>query len=146
MFSTSKKGKPTPAAPAPASAAKTTDGYDSKAVEALFDTLVDPEDPDLLAMDGIGKLCEQLGLDPSTDVRVLVLLWKLGAISKPGYITKQEFMQGFQNLKAGSVKKLSSLLPSFDPGFLDRAEFRGEWMWYLVEQKSCNLCCDLRNA
>ena len=127
MFSSTKKAKATPTpAPAAAPAAKASDGYDAKSVEALFNSLADPDDPDLLSMEGIGKLCETLDLDPSSDVRVLVLLWRLGATSKPGAITKQEFMQGFQNLKVGNLKKLTTLIPSFDPGFLERGEFRGK--------------------
>lgn len=120
MFS-SKKAKPAAAPPAPSK----SDKFDAKAVEELFETLADPDDPELVSMEGIGKLSVSLGLDPSTDVRVLVLVWKLGGVSKPGAITKAEFVKGFQTLQASSVDKLKTLLPSFDPGFLDRTEFRG---------------------
>lgn len=121
MFS-SKKAKPAAAPPAPA---KSSDKFDPKAVEELFESLADPDDPELVSMEGISKLAESLGLDPASDVRVLVLVWKLGGVSKPGAITKVEFMKGFQTLQASSVDKLKTLLPSFDPGFLDRAVFRG---------------------
>ena len=76
-------------------------------------------------MDGISKLCESLDMDPASDVRVLVMLWKLGAVSKPGCISKTEFIAGMEKLHASDVNKLKSLVPSFDPGFLDRSEFRG---------------------
>lgn len=120
MFS-SKKKTTTPAA----SASNATATVDVKAVERLFDSLVDPDDPDTMYMDGISKMCESLGLDPATDVRVLVLLWKLGAVSKPGCITRNEFVSGFQKLRVGDVDKLKALVPSFDPGFLEKSEFRG---------------------
>jgi hypothetical protein len=128
MFSSKKKATP---APAPAS------NFDTKAANGLFDSLIlDPEDPDVLYMDGISKLCDSLQLDPAADVRVLVLLWKLGAVSKPGAITRTEFVAGLQKLQASDVSKLKSLLPSFDPGFLDRTEFRGRYPWLNIETKS----------
>jgi hypothetical protein len=118
MFSSSKKGKKEKA---PAKVV----GYDAAVAEALFDAFVDdPDDPDLLSMEGIGSLCEKLDIDPSADVRVLVLLWKLGATSKPGHVTRKEFLAGCCKLKASSVEALSGLLPALDPGFLDRPEFR----------------------
>ena len=81
-------------------------------------------------MDGISRLSEDLGLDPATDVRVLGksdyfitrviklfsllyyyyhhhvigLLWRLGASSKPGIVTKTEFFVGMKNLKKSNIK------------------------------------------
>ena len=49
----------------------------------------------------------------------------LGASSKPGLITKIEFMNGMKSLRKDSTAGLLEILPSFDPGFLDRSEFRG---------------------
>jgi hypothetical protein len=122
MFSSKKKAT---SAPAPSSA------FDTKAANALFDSFIlDPEDPDVLYMDGISKLCESLDLDPAADVRVLVLLWKLGAVSKPGAVTRAEFVAGLQKMQVSDVQKLKSLLPSFDPGFLDRTEFRGTILYH----------------
>lgn len=121
MFSSKK---PKPAAAPPASSSK-ADKFDAKAAEDLFETLVDQDDPELISMEGIGKLCESLGLDPATDVRVLVLVWKLGGVTKPGAITKTEFLKGCQTLQVSSVDKMKALLPALDPGFLDRSEFRG---------------------
>jgi len=57
-------------------------------------------------------------------VRLLVLLWKLGANSKPGAITRKEFTTGMLALKMDSLADLKSLLPSLDPGFLEGPEFR----------------------
>jgi hypothetical protein len=114
----SRKGKPT----------KTTsksNEYDDSAVEELFNTLYDPEDNDVIGMEGIGKLCENLGVDPTADIRALVLMWKLGAVSKPGQITKEEFSKGMKGLNVSDTKGLQAHLPSFDPGFLERSEFRG---------------------
>lgn len=51
---------------------------DESAIEKMYSNYTDEEDPDVITMDGISKLSDDLGLDPSTDVRVLVLLWRLG--------------------------------------------------------------------
>jgi hypothetical protein len=108
----------------PASASK-PDKFDVKAVEALFETIADSDDPELASMEGIGNLCESIGVDPGSDVRALVLLWKLGASSKPGCITKNEFIAGCQKLQVSSIDMFVKLLPSLDPGFLERSQFRG---------------------
>eukprot|EP00536_Pseudo-nitzschia_multiseries_P008340 jgi/Psemu1/287723/fgenesh1_pg.210_\ len=75
-------------------------------------------------MDGIVKMCEQLDIDPESDVRILVLLWKLGSKEKPGQITKEEFMGGCSDIAVDSMEKLKGLLPSLDTGFLDHDEFK----------------------
>jgi hypothetical protein len=118
MFSSKKKATPAPAAPV-------SNKADPKAAERLFDSLVDPDDPDTIYMDGISKLCESLGMDPAADVRVLVMLWKLGAVSKPGSITRSEFLSGFQKLQVSDTDRLKTMVPSFDPGFMDKSDFRG---------------------
>ncbi len=128
MFSSKKVAKKDTPAPVAASSGK----FDPKAADGLYESLMDPDDPDLLSMEGISKLCESLDLDPSSDVRVLVLLWKLGATSKPGNITRTEFTTGLQKLQASNVDKLKSLLPSLDPGFLDRAQFRGTFLMFHI--------------
>ena len=83
---------------------------------------------------GICQLCEQLDLDPLEDVRVLVLLWKLGANKKPAEIQREEWMEGCRKLQLDSIDKFKGLLPGLDTGFMDREEFsdfykvRLEWM------------------
>mmetsp|Transcript_9610 Transcript_9610/g.23293 ORF Transcript_9610/g.23293 Transcript_9610/m.23293 type:complete len:234 (+) Transcript_9610:188-889(+) len=97
---------------------------DEAAAEALFAEFADEDDPTVIEMDGIVKLCEQLDIDPESDVRILVLLWKLGSKEKPAQITKEEFMGGCNNLEIDTIEKLKSLLPSLDTGFLDQDEFK----------------------
>jgi hypothetical protein len=99
--------------------------FNATAAEDLFNNLCDPDDPDEVTMEGIGKLCEMLEIDPAADVRGLVLMWKLGAVSKPGQISREEYMRGMQNLGVSDLNGLRGILPSFDPGFLERSEFRG---------------------
>jgi len=112
----SKKLKTSPSSP--------SDGFDEVAVTTFFDTLADEDDPEQISMEGISKLCELLDLDPSSDVRVLVLMWKLGATSKPGCISKPEFIQGMKTIRKTDAKGMKEYLPMLDPGFIEKAEFR----------------------
>ena len=98
--------------------------FDETATENLFAELANDEDPTVIEMDGIAKLCEKLDLDPETDIRILVLLWKLGSRDKPAQITKDEFMNGCYELQVDSIEKFKALLPSLDTGFLDQDEFK----------------------
>ena len=72
---------------------------------------------------GICKLCEQLNLDPIEDVRVLVLLYKLGANKKPAEIQKEEWMAGCHALSLDGIDKFKKFVPQLDTGFMDREEF-----------------------
>lgn len=83
----------------------------------------DNSSADAANMEGISNLCETLELDPY-DIRVLVLLWKLGATSKPQQISKSEWMEGCAALQVDSMEKLKEKLPALDTGFLDQAEFK----------------------
>lgn len=73
---------------------------------------------------GICKLCEFIEIDPLEDIRILVLLFKMGAKSKPAQITRDEWMAGCAKLNIVSIDSIKSLLPSLDPGFMDQMEFR----------------------
>mmetsp|Transcript_11821 Transcript_11821/g.21330 ORF Transcript_11821/g.21330 Transcript_11821/m.21330 type:complete len:260 (-) Transcript_11821:293-1072(-) len=98
-------------------------GINEGKAEKLFAELCEDDNPDAASMEGICKLCEQLDIDALEDVRVLVLLWKLGANKKPAEIQKEEWMAGCHKLKLDSVDKFKKLLPSLDTGFMDREEF-----------------------
>jgi hypothetical protein len=106
-------------------ASGTSGAVDEDAIEQLYNTLADPDDPESISFDGIGKLGEMLEIDATSDVRLLVLLWKLGATTKPGMVTKKEFTDGMKSLRKDSVDGLKTMLPSLDPGFLERVDFRG---------------------
>ncbi|KAL7453738.1 hypothetical protein ACHAWC_006908 [Mediolabrus comicus] len=90
----------------------------------LFDEICDEDDPNVAGMEGICKLCEQLQLDPLEDVRVLVLLHKLGANKKPAEISREEWMSGCNRLQLDTVAKFTNYLPALDTGFMDRDEFK----------------------
>jgi hypothetical protein len=99
-------------------------GVDETAAEKLFQELAEEDDPTVIGMHGIEKLCEYLDLDPFEDKRVLVLLWKLGSKEKPAQINKEEFLSGCYRLHVDSIEKFRSLLPSLDTGFLDELDFK----------------------
>lgn len=90
----------------------------------MFDEIADHDDPSIATMEGISKLAEQLGINPEEDIRILVLLYKLGATSKPAQISSSEWISGCEKLQADSVDKLKMLLPSLDLGFMERSDFR----------------------
>jgi len=94
------------------------------AVVALFSELSDPEDPEIISLEGLQKLGEQLGLDAASDVRFLVLLWKLGSGSKAGCITRAEFTAGMHTMRKSNLEALRQSIPACDPGFLEQKEFR----------------------
>lgn len=68
----------------------TSSGVNEANVTKMFTMISDEEDPTIASMEGICKLCEALGIDALEDIRVLVLLWQLGANDKPAQINKDE--------------------------------------------------------
>ncbi len=111
-------------------------GINETAAENIFADIADEDNPTVAGMDGIVKMCEQLNLDPLEDIRVLVLLWKMGSKAKPGEITKEEFLSGCNRLLVDSIAKLQALVPSLDTGFLDEVDFKE---FYKV--RCMNECC-----
>lgn len=97
---------------------------DEDAAEKLFAEIADDDDPAVAGMEGISTLCDKLQIDPLEDIRILVLLWKMGSKEKPAQISKEEWMAGCQKLKVDSIEKFKGILPSLDTGFLDRTDFR----------------------
>jgi len=97
---------------------------DDDAIIALFEEIADDEDPSVAGMEGISKLCDKLDIDPLEDIRILVLLWKLGSQEKPAQISREEWISGCHTLQTDSINKFKELLPSLDIGFLDQTDFR----------------------
>ena len=119
------------------SATSGSGGINEASAEKLFtEMLADEEDPHIANMEGICKLCEELEIDPLEDIRVLVLLWKLGANDKPAQINKEEWMAGCNKLQVDSVEKFKGVLPSLDTGFLDQTAFKD---FYKVCRSNCFL-------
>jgi len=99
--------------------------FDAAGATALFNKYVDAEeDPFIVDMDGISTLCDDLNLDPTSDIRVLVLMFKLGANAKPGEISQSEWNSGMSDLSCGSIEDVKSRLAGMDTGFMEHSEFK----------------------
>lgn len=96
----------------------------SSSSEKLFTDLSDHDDPSIIGLEGVALLCEKVGIDCESDIRSLVLLWKLGSKEKPGQITREEFLSGCSELQVNSYANLKKLIPSLDTGFMDREDFK----------------------
>lgn len=98
----------------------------------MYAKFADPDDPEVISMEGIEGLCKEVGItDVAEDVRALVLCYKLGACTieqagkpKPGCIKKEEFMQAMSKMGKTSVSQIAQLLPTLDPGFMEASEFK----------------------
>ncbi|KAK9852593.1 hypothetical protein WJX84_002616 [Apatococcus fuscideae] len=84
---------------------------DGNKVDAMFQSYQDPSG-DTIGPEGIERLCQDLGLDPS-DRKVLILAWKLGA-QRMGYFSRDEFCSGCREMKATDVNKLRAALPGLE--------------------------------
>jgi len=106
------------------SSSKAPSTIDETAAAKMFQEIAEESDPSIAGMEGICNLCEKLDLNAEEDIRVLVLLWKLGSKEKPAQISKDEWMSGCNRLQVDSIDKFQSILPSLDTGFLERTEFK----------------------
>jgi len=104
---------------------KSEKSLDTAAIDSMFDEIADEDDKSVATMEGICQLCEKhLEIDPMEDVRILVLVWKLGARNKPGQVAREEWADGCRKLDIDSMIKLKEYLPQLETGFLEQAEFR----------------------
>ena len=57
----------------------------------------------VISMDGIIEICEELELDPASDVRVLVMVWRLQSDSKakrnPSEVSQEDFVAGMDKMR-----------------------------------------------
>jgi hypothetical protein len=76
-------------------------------------------------LSGIAEMGKKLNMDVTDDIRILILLWKLGAKDKPAEISKAEWMAGCEALHVDSWDKFrKTVTPTLDTGFLDQTEFK----------------------
>ncbi|CAM6037755.1 unnamed protein product [Sphagnum compactum] len=78
-------------------------------IDAFFSQYADKFDETSIGPDGIEALCQDLGVSP-TDIRVLLLAWKLQA-SRQGYFSLDEWRRGMKAMRVDSVDKLKKALP-----------------------------------
>ena len=89
---------------------------------ALFNKYADPENPFAINAEGISKFADDLEIDPTTDLRILVLLHRMGANSKPGEISQAEWNEGCRKLNVFDIEGFKGLLTRLDPGFMEHKE------------------------
>ena len=104
-------------------------------LEKLFHEYCDEADQELMSSESISKFFASplLSITSESDIRALVLLWRFGAKSKPGCITKAEFIRGMQTIHAYSEvslgKKISEGFAELDR--VDKDSFRGTVIFLL---------------
>jgi len=82
--------------------------YDETKIEALFNKYRDDSE-DAILTDGMEKFCQDLGVDP-TEYIVLLIAWKFSAAQMCRF-TKKEFVEGFKLIKVDSLKGLHNKFP-----------------------------------
>ena len=93
-----------------------------------FDVYADA-DEGVVTFEGLAQLADDLGIDPSSDTKLLAMCWRLGA-EKPGCLSKEEWARFAENRhlptygKAQTVRVLKAGWNSLDPNFLDNGEFK----------------------
>lgn len=92
---------------------------DETKICTLFSKYKDDSEDAILA-DGMEKFCQDLGVDP-TEFVVLLLAWKFNA-SQMCRFTRKEFVDGCKAVKADTIKGLQSKLPELENEVMDDNE------------------------
>lgn len=92
----------------------------NKNIKHLFKKYEDPDQKNMITVDGILQLCEDLDLDP-TSRPILLLAFYLNA-KQQGQFTYNEFFNGLYNLGVDSIDKLKSKLLNLNSN-LDSVSF-----------------------
>lgn len=95
---------------------------DRKKLEQLYNRYRDQGEPDKILMDGVIKFLEDLQLDPSSRL-VLLLAWKFKAAAQCEF-SKEEFMNGMTELGCDSIDKLKNKLPTLEKEIQDGNRFK----------------------
>jgi hypothetical protein len=91
-------------------------------ISALCDKYYDV-DEGCVGVDGIMRLCNDLGIDPSTDVTILQIAWKFKQ-AKPLQFTREEFEKGMMSLDADSIASLKTKIPAIKKELANMAVFK----------------------
>ncbi|TRY67172.1 hypothetical protein TCAL_03086 [Tigriopus californicus] len=95
---------------------------DRRKLEQLYNKYKDPNDAGKIGMNGVVKLLEDLQLDASSRL-VLLLAWRFKAAAQCEF-SREEFMSGMADLGCDSVEKLKSKLPTLEREIMDPNRFK----------------------
>lgn len=99
-------------------------GYSSikpEAIQKIYKKYKDSQE-DLIMAEGIGNFCEDLKIDPSDPI-TLVISKYMGA-QVMGEYTQEEFLRGFQRLGCETVDALKKKLPGLRKEITDPSKFK----------------------
>eukprot|EP00270_Netrium_digitus_P018296 TRINITY_DN6936_c0_g1_i1.p1 TRINITY_DN6936_c0_g1~~TRINITY_DN6936_c0_g1_i1.p1 ORF type:complete len:250 (+),score=53.42 TRINITY_DN6936_c0_g1_i1:182-931(+) len=118
------------------SSSTTASSFGSGSASALrSDVVIGPE--------GVELLCSDLGVDP-TDIRVLMLAWKLQA-ARMGFFSQEEWNRGMRAMRVDGIDKLKKALSSLQAevsvpsNFRDFYRFAFEYCLTEPRQKTLDL-------
>jgi len=95
---------------------------DKKKLDALFNRYKDPSEDDKITADGVMKFLEDLSLNPESQV-VLIIAWRFKAATQCEF-SKEEFINGMNELGCDSVDKLKAKCPSMENDIKDLTKFK----------------------
>ncbi|WZN63947.1 defective in cullin neddylation protein [Chloropicon roscoffensis] len=90
-------------------------------LEKIFKEYKD-KDEDLVMAEGIGRFCDDLGVDPSDPITLVISRYMAAATM--GEYTKDEFFRGFQRLNCDSVSAMKKKLPTLRKELSDDDKFK----------------------
>jgi len=115
----------------PSSSAKVP--TEKTSLDKLFDKYSCDPSSSCMGMEGLSALADDLNMD-ETDLRVMVLAWKMGAGSSPGStpgtITRKEFVEGLSSNGMKNLGDIKKHIPSLDPGFLLPTQFMSFYTFF----------------
>eukprot|EP00128_Syssomonas_multiformis_P001696 Colp12_sorted_trinity150504_noHs@30853 len=95
---------------------------DTAKLNSVFEIYRDDPAEDAIGPEGVEKLCNDLEVDPS-DIVMLVIAWKMNAATM-GEFKRKEFVDGMVKMGVESMDGLKKLLPSLRQELNDSAKFK----------------------
>ncbi|KAG1667415.1 hypothetical protein FOA52_004832 [Chlamydomonas sp. UWO 241] len=109
-----------------------------KSLDGLFDKYKE-SDGDMIQAEGLVRFCEDLGVDPS-DVVVLIISYYMSAAVMCEY-SKQEFTTGMLKMGVDSVEKLKKKLPELRMELKSEDRFRDVYNYAYMFSREKNQKC-----
>eukprot|EP01095_Lingulamoeba_sp_RSL-Kostka_P007067 TRINITY_DN2233_c0_g3_i1.p1 TRINITY_DN2233_c0_g3~~TRINITY_DN2233_c0_g3_i1.p1 ORF type:complete len:271 (-),score=88.22 TRINITY_DN2233_c0_g3_i1:442-1254(-) len=119
------------------------DGFNQKKVEDLFENYAEDG---IMDFEGIGEFFDELEVELD-DVATLIFSYYCKAETMCFY-TKEEFVQGFKELKVDSITKLKQRIPRMKQDLQDENKFQEiyEFTYFWSRESTDKRCIDLETA